>query len=111
MKLPGLAPGVGCNEHVDDFAGASSLTQQPHAVDAVIGIDQRLRRDRAEAGGDIGHTRADGEEFCRNSDAELAGGIVSGDDRPGHLSPFSVSMILSENRFPLFRIMLYRPAA
>ena len=111
MKLPALAPGVGCDQRVDDVAGLSSLAQQPHAVDAVIGIDQRLRRDRAEASGDIRHAGADGEEFRRDGDAELAGGIVSGDDRPGHLNPFSLSMIFSENRFPLFRIMLYRPAA
>ena len=84
--------------------------QKLHAVDAVIGIDQRLRRNGADAGRDMRHTRADREEFSRNRNADLAGGLVAGDDRPGHLSA-CLSMIFSENRFPLFRIMLYRPAA
>ena len=68
--------------------GAASLAQQLQAVDAVIGIDQRLRRDAADAGGDMRHARADGEELGRDRDAELAGGVIAGDDRPGHLCAY-----------------------
>ena len=53
--------------------GLAPFAQQFHAVDAVIGIDQRLRRDAADAGGDMRHARADREELRRDRDAELAG--------------------------------------
>ena len=53
--------------------GDLAFAQQLHAVDAVIGIDQRLRRDAADAGGDMRHARADREEAGRDGDAELAG--------------------------------------
>ena len=37
-----------------------------------------------DAGRDMRHARADGEELCRNRNPDLAGGAVAGDDRPGH---------------------------
>ena len=40
------------------------------AIDPVEGIDQRLRRDRADAAFDVGHERADREELGRDRDAE-----------------------------------------
>jgi len=43
--------------------------------------------DRAGAGRNIGEARTDGEESRRDRDAELAGQLVAGDDRPGHLDP------------------------
>ena len=111
VKLPALAAGIRRDQGVDDVAGLTALAQQPYTVDAVIGIDQRLRRDAAKARGDMRHPRADREEAGRHRNSELAGSTIAGDDRPGHLSPFCLSMLFSENRFPLFRIMLYRPAA
>ena len=88
VQLPALAAAIRRDQGVDDLARGASLAQQFHAVDAVIGIDQRLRRDAADVGGDMRHARADREEFCRDRDAELAGGIVAGDDRPGHFRLF-----------------------
>jgi hypothetical protein len=64
------------------------FAQQPHTVDAVIGIDERLCRDCANTGGDMRHAGAHGEEPCRDRNSKLPGGAVSGDDRPGHLSPY-----------------------
>ncbi len=58
--------------------GVMAFAQQFQAVDAVIGIDQRLRRDAAETGGDMRHAGADREEPRRNRDAELAGRIRRG---------------------------------
>ena len=110
VQLPALAAAVTCDQGLDDLVGAFAFAQQPHTVDAVIGIDQGLRGDAADAGGDVRHPRADREKSRRDRDADLAGRIVAGDDRPGHIST-CLSMICSENRFPLFRIMLYRPAA
>ena len=88
VQLPALAAAIRRDQGVDDLAGAASLAQQFYAVDAVIRIDQRLRRDAADVGGDMRHACADREEFRRDCDAELAGGIVSGDDRPSHFSSF-----------------------
>ena len=73
MQLPALAAGVGGDQRVDHLARRCALAQQLHAVDAVIGIDQRLRRDAADAGGDMRHACADREEFGRDGDADLAG--------------------------------------
>ena len=73
MKLPGLAAAVGGNQRVHHFARLAPLAQQLHAVDAVIGIDQRLRRDAADAGRDMRHARADREKPGRNRNADLAG--------------------------------------
>jgi hypothetical protein len=43
-----------------------------------------LRCDAADTARDMGDARSDGEKPGRDRDAELAGGFVTGDDRPGH---------------------------
>jgi hypothetical protein len=50
MQLPAFAAGIGGNHRVDHLAWRFAFAQQVYAVDAVIGIDQRLRRDAADAG-------------------------------------------------------------
>jgi len=90
VNLAAFAPVVGREQAGEHVMRVQAFTQQLDAVDAVIGIDEGLRRDRAEAGGDIGHTRADGEEAGCNGDAELAGGRIACDDRPGHILSISV---------------------
>src|SRR6185312_15893696 len=84
VKLPAVAAVVGSDQACNDLARAEPLAQQLQAVDAVIGIDQGLGRDRTDAGGDIGHARADGEEPGRDRNPELAGLLVTSDDRPCH---------------------------
>ena len=73
MKLPGLATRVCRDQRVHYLARAAPVAQQPHAVDAVIGIDQRLRRDAADTGCDMRHAGADREKPRRDGDADLAG--------------------------------------
>ena len=73
VKLPALAAGIRRDQSVDDIAGLMALAQQPYTVDAVIRIDQRLRRDAAKASGDMRHPGADREEAGRNGNSELAG--------------------------------------
>src|SRR6476620_2006871 len=80
MKLPALAAVVACNQRLANVAWGAPFAQQFQAVDAVIGIDQRLGRDSANTGGNVRHAGADREEPCRDRDTELAGGAVSGDD-------------------------------
>ena len=87
VQLPAFTAAIAGNQGFDDVAGFAAFVQQLQAVDAVIGIDQRLRRDAANTGRDMRHARADGEEFGRNRDAELAGLGIAGDDRPSHLKP------------------------
>jgi len=65
VQLPAFVAAIGCNQGRDDVAGAAAFAQQLQTVDAVIRIDQRLRRDAAEAGGDMRHACADREETCR----------------------------------------------
>jgi len=84
----------------DDRPGLAPLSQQVEAIDAVIGIDQRLGRDAAQPRRDMRHAGADREKFCRDRDAELSGFGIAGDDRPGHLGPSNVMSAYS-----------YRPAA
>ena len=73
MKLPGLPAVVGGNQRVHHLARAAPFAQQFHAVDAIVGIDQRLRRNAADTGGDMRHARPDREKPGRNGDADLAG--------------------------------------
>ncbi|GCC43656.1 hypothetical protein chiPu_0027972, partial [Chiloscyllium punctatum] len=93
MHLPALAAAVGCEQRRDHVMRALSLAQQREAVDAVIRIDQRLCRDGADPGCNVRHQRADREEPRRDGDAELAGGAVAGDDRPGHLKPLAARSV------------------
>ena len=86
VELPAFAAVIGREQCGDDVVRRCLPSRSsPHAVDAVIGIDQRLCRDAADAGGDMRHPCADREEFRRDRDAELAGSAVPCDDRPGHL--------------------------
>ena len=87
VQLPAFTAAIAGNQGFDDIAGFAPFVQQLDAVDAVIGIDQRLGCDAADAGGDVRHARADGEEFRCDRDAELAGCGIAGDDRPSHLRP------------------------
>src|ERR1700731_1242823 len=98
VKLPALAAGIRRDQGFDDVAGLTVLAQQFHTVEAVIGIDQRLRRDAAKARGDMRPPRADRKEPRRNRNSDLAGSTIAGDDRPGHLSPFCLSMISAQTR-------------
>ncbi|MEY9701702.1 hypothetical protein ABIE71_004445 [Bradyrhizobium diazoefficiens] len=90
VDLAAFAPVVGREQAGEYVMRVQAFTQELDAVDAVIGIHEGLGCDRAEAGGDIGHARADGEEAGRNRDAELAGGRIACDDRPGHILSISV---------------------
>src|SRR3954453_8436741 len=98
MHLPALAALIGGGQSLDGVADITPFAQHLHAVDAVIGIDQRLGSNRTEATGDIGHARADCKKSRRDRDAELARDRITGDNRPGHLKPCKSSV-------------LYRPAA
>ena len=80
VKLPALVTAIRRNQGLDDVARRSPFTQQLQTVDAVIWIDQRLRRDTAKTGGDVRHAGAHCEEPCRDRNAELAGCVVSGDN-------------------------------
>ena len=91
MQLPAGVSGVRRDQGLDNIARRASLAQQLQTVDAIIGIDQRLGRDAADAGRDMGHARAHREELRRDRYSELAGGIVSGNDRPGHLGQLLAS--------------------
>src|SRR5712664_4274516 len=93
VQLPAFVAAIRCNQGFDDITGAAAFAQQLQAVDAVIRIDQRLRRDAAEAGGDMWHACADREETCRYRYTELAGHVVAGDDRPGHLGSLSTGRV------------------
>ena len=73
MKLAALTPAIAGNQGGNDLARLASFAQQLYPVDAVIGIDQRLRRDAANAGGNVRHARADREKPGRNRNADLAG--------------------------------------
>ena len=84
VELSAGVPGICSDERFDNILGAASLAKQLHAVDPVIGIDQCLRGDAAYCGGDVRNARADREEFRGDRYCDLAGGIVFGNDRPGH---------------------------
>ena len=71
VQLPAFAALIGRKQRRDNLLRALAVLQQPDAIDAVIGIDQRLRRDTAETGRDVRHPRADREEFGRDRDPEL----------------------------------------
>jgi hypothetical protein len=91
VQLPAGVAAIGGDQRRDDVARGASFTQQLQTVDAVIGIDERLSRNTANPGGDIGHAPADREKLRRDRNTELAGGVVAGDDRPGHLGSFKSS--------------------
>src|SRR5262249_2309291 len=87
VKLPAVTTAIGGGERADDVLRALALAQQFYAVDAVIGIDQRLRCDAAEAGRDMRHPGAEEKNRGGARDADLAGLLVGGEDRPGHPNP------------------------
>src|SRR5258708_15801476 len=62
---------------------------------------QRVGSDTAKTGGDMRRAGADREEPCRDRDPELAGGAVSGDDRPSHVSSFKPAQPLPSGRVAL----------
>ncbi|MGY3460410.1 hypothetical protein ACVWW5_005860 [Bradyrhizobium sp. LM3.4] len=66
VDLAALAAIVGREQGGQHVVRVETLAQQLDAVDAVIGIDEGLRRDGAETGSDIRDTRADGEEARGN---------------------------------------------
>src|SRR4051812_4792180 len=51
------------------------------------------------------HARADGKEFGRDRDADLAAGGIAGDDRPGHLKLYTSS----QKSLPSGRVALHAP--
>jgi hypothetical protein len=73
VQLPAFVAAIRCNQGFDDVTGAAAFAQQLHTVDAVIGIDQRLRRDAADTGGDMRHAGTHREKTRRHCYAELAG--------------------------------------
>src|SRR4029077_15969974 len=98
VKLPAFAPRVRRDQDFDDVVRHASLPQQPDAVDTVIGIHQRLRRNGADAGGDVRPPRTHRKKPRRDRYSELAGGIVFRNDRPGHLSSAYGSVALHAAR-------------
>ena len=90
VDLAAFAAVIGRKQRGEHVMCVQAFAQQLDAVDAVIGIDEGLRRDGAEAGRDVGHACPDGEETGCDRDAELAGGRIACDDRPGHMLPVSV---------------------
>ncbi len=69
MELPAFAAAIAGNQGVHDIARSFALAQHPDPVDAVVGVDQRLRGHRADPGGDMRHARTHGEKPGRHRDA------------------------------------------
>ena len=59
------------------------MREHLEAGEAVERVDQRLGRERPDAGARVRAQRADREEAARDRDAECAARIAR-DDRPGH---------------------------
>jgi hypothetical protein len=78
--------GIGFGEVPHHLGGRLSLAQEGQPGAPVKRVHQGLRRQRSGARFEVGHARADGEELCGDRDADLAGAVVTGDDRPGHRS-------------------------
>src|ERR1700680_1806758 len=87
VQLAMIAARIGGNENLDGFRSGFTRAQQIESLDAEERIDQRLRRDRADARGDMRHQGPDREEPRRYRNAELSAAPVAGDDRPGHDMP------------------------
>ena len=85
VKLAVVASCVCRNEALDRRCRRLAFAQEFQAVDAIERIDEGLRRDRADTRRDMGHSRADREEFGRNRDREVSGDWIARDDGPGHV--------------------------
>jgi hypothetical protein len=75
---------VGRRDDPDHVLGGRAGAQELEAAKAVIGIDEGLRGDRPDPRRHERHPGADRERAGRDRDADLAGGLVPGDDGPGH---------------------------
>ena len=78
----GLA-GVGAGQRRHDVGGAATFAEQGDAGRPVERIEQRLRRERADAAARVHAERADGEEAAGDRHAE-ASPRVARQDGPGH---------------------------
>jgi len=47
VQLAAGVTAIAGNQAIDDVAGTAAFPKQFYAVDAIVGIDQRLGRDRA----------------------------------------------------------------
>ena len=83
MQLPVLTACVLLCQQTDHFGGRRALRKQRETRLGIKGIDERLRRQRADAASRVRAQDADREETTRNGNAERAIGVVR-KERPGH---------------------------
>src|SRR5262249_14182611 len=87
VDLTVVAPVVAGNEFVDDRIRRLALAQKPQTFGTVKRINKRLRSDRADACCDEWHPGTGCKKLRCNGNAETAGGLIAGNDRPGHVRP------------------------
>ncbi len=83
VELPVVAAGVRGDQRAHDVGRIDVPCHRVERGRRVQRIDERLRRERADAARRVRTQRADREEPARDGHAERAGG-VAGDERPGH---------------------------
>ena len=84
VELALLAPFVGGDEAPHHGLGRQAFAQQLQSLGAVMRIDERLGRERADPALGVRAQGADGEEARRDRDPERAARGIARDDRPGH---------------------------
>ena len=84
MHLALVAPGIRRDERAHDLGGRPALAQQLEAFETIERVDQGLGRDGTQPRRDVRHARADREKLGGDRNPEIAGRLVTGDDRPRH---------------------------
>jgi len=84
VELALLASFIRGRQTLDHLRRRDACAQQLQTLACIVGIDQRLRRERAHAALRARAQRAGGEEARRDRDPERAARCIAGDDRPGH---------------------------
>jgi len=79
MNLPVLPAGIAIQDHGKDPVRRISLPQQPKAIDAIVGIDERLSGNGADLRCDKWDTSPDAKEPRRYRDAEFSRTFVPRD--------------------------------
>ena len=85
VNLTVVAPVVVGDERLHDRIRSHAFAQIPQALGAVKRIDERLRRDGADACGNERHAGTGCKKLCGDGNAEAAGSSIAGNDRPGHV--------------------------
>ena len=84
VELALVAALVGRGEALHHLGRGNAFAQQRQSLSAVMRVDERLGRERADAAFRVRAQRACGEETRRDRHSESATAAVACDDGPGH---------------------------